>query len=115
MNNGIKGKQNKDKFFTIEFFGVTVIISSFLLLVCLLFGESVLFEIGGEVQSFILGLFGYLSYPLLVVLIFTGFIMLLGKKPTEKRSKKPLVLTLLVLLEFMCLLTVLTSQACQLI
>lgn len=111
MNNGIKGKQNKDKFFTIEFFGVTVIISSFLLLVCLLFGESVLFEIGGEVQSFILGLLGYLSYPLLAVLIFTGFIMLLGKKPTEKRSKKPLVLTLIVLLEFMCLLTVLTSQA----
>ncbi len=111
MRSGIKSKQNKDKFFTVEFFGVTVIISSFLLLVCLLFGENVLFEIGGEVQSFILGLFGYISYPLLATLIFAGFIMLLGKKPADKRSKKPLVFTLLILLEFMCLLTVLTSQA----
>ncbi len=110
MKSGIKSKQNKDKFFTIEFFGMTVIISAFLLLVCLLFGEGVLFEIGGEIQSFILGLLGYISYPLLATSIFIGFIMLLGKKPSNKRSKKPFAFTLLVLLEFTCLLTVLTSQ-----
>ena len=46
MSNSVKGKQSQDKFFTIEFFGVTVILSSFLLLVCLFFGKSVLFEIG---------------------------------------------------------------------
>lgn len=110
MKSGIKGKQNPDKFFTVEFFGVTVIISSFLLLVCLLFGNSVLFEIGGEVQAFVLGIFGYLSYPLLITLIFVGFIMLLGKKPSEKRSKKPLFYTLAVILLFTSLLTVLTNQ-----
>ena len=68
MSNGIKAKQNKDKFFTVEFWGVTIIVSAFLLLVCLLFGENVLFEIGKEVQAFILGLLGYLSYPFLLVL-----------------------------------------------
>ncbi len=109
MSNGIKAKQNPDKFFTVEFFGVTIIISCLLLLVCLLFGNSVLFEIGGEVQSFILGVFGYLSYPILVTLIFIGFIMLLGKKATEKRSKKPIFYTVTVILLITCLLTVLTS------
>ncbi len=110
MKKGIKAKQNPDKFFTLEFFGVTVIISSFLLLVCLLFGNSVLFEIGGEVQSFILGLFGYLSYPIFITLIFIGFIMLLGKKPSNKRSKKPLFYSLTIILLFTSILTVLTNQ-----
>lgn len=110
MKKGIKAKQNPDKFFTVEFFGVTVIISSFLLLVCLLFGNGVLFEIGGEVQSFLLGLFGYLSYPLFITLIFIGFIMLLGKKPSNSRSKKPLFYTVTVVLLLTSLLTVLTNQ-----
>ena len=110
MSNDIKAKQNPDKFFTVEFFGVTVIISSFLLLVCLLFGNSVLFEIGGEIQAFILGLFGYLSYPILITLVFVGFIMLFGKKPTNKRSKKPIFYTLTIILLIISLLTVLTSQ-----
>ena len=89
MSNGVKGKPNKDKFFTVEFWGVTLIVSAFLLAVCLLFGENVLFEIGKEVQVFILGIFGYLSYPLLLVLVFVGFTMLVGKKPkTNKPIKK---------------------------
>ena len=110
MSNGIQGKQKKDKFFTIEFFGVTVIITSFLLLVCLLFGESVLFEIGLEIQVFLLGLLGYLSYPFLLVGIFLGFVMLLGKKPTESKYRKPVFYTVALLFLVMCLLTVLTSQ-----
>ncbi len=110
MSNGIKAKQNPDKFFTIEFFGVTIIISSFLLLVCLLFGNSVLFEIGGEIQAFILGLLGYLSYPILITLTFLGFIMLLGKKATNKRSFKSILYTFAIIFLVTCLLTVLTSQ-----
>ena len=110
MDNGLKAKQSSDKFFTIEFIGVTIIVSSFLLLVCLLFGESVLFEIGKEVQVFLLGLLGYLAYPGLITLIFVGFVMLLGKKPPSNRSKQPIVYTLIILFLLICLLTVITSQ-----
>ncbi|MBR6737803.1 MAG: hypothetical protein IKL82_05525 [Clostridia bacterium] len=109
MSNSVKGKQPNDKFFTIEFFGVTVILSSFLLLVCLFFGKSVLFEIGFEVQSFILGLFGYFSYPLLICTTAIGVMMLLGKKPSAKYSTKNVVILAIYLVIILSLLTVLTS------
>lgn len=110
MSNGIKAKNKKDKFFTIEFFGVTIIVASFMLLVCLLFGEKFLFELSYEVQCFLLGLFGYLSYPVLLTLILIGFIMLLGKKQGEKRSKKPVIYTVSIIFLITCLLTVLTNK-----
>ncbi|MBR3804907.1 MAG: DUF87 domain-containing protein [Clostridia bacterium] len=110
MSNGVKGKPNKDKFFTVEFWGVTLIVSAFLLAVCLLFGENVLFEIGKEVQVFILGLFGYLSYPLLLVLVFIGFTMLVGKKPKTNKPIKKFKSLFIFLFLFICLLTVWTGQ-----
>ncbi|MBO7215028.1 MAG: hypothetical protein J6V66_05985 [Clostridia bacterium] len=110
MSNGIKAKQNKDKFFTVEFWGVTIIVSAFLLLVCLLFGENVLFEIGKEVQAFILGLLGYLSYPFLLVSIFIGFTMLIGRKKESKRSLRKFKHLLIISFLFMCLLTVYTGH-----
>ncbi len=110
MSNGVKGKQNKDKFFTVEFWGVTLVVSSFLVLVCLLFGNKVLFEIGGEVQSFVLGLFGYLSYPVLLTLIFVGFTMLFGRKPERKRSLKKFKLLFAFIFFFISLLTIITNK-----
>ena len=66
MGNGIKEKQSENNFFTIEFFGVTLIVTTFMLLVALIFGEDVLFELGREIQYFLLGVFGYFSYPFLI-------------------------------------------------
>lgn len=100
MNNGIKGKEQEDKFFTAEFFGVTVIITAFLLLLCLFFGEKVLFEIGKEVQCFILGALGYFAYPFLLTLFLVGFLVLLGKKPNRKRVGSLIFLTFLVFIVF---------------
>ncbi len=85
MDNGIKGKQSENKFFTIEFFGVTVIITALLLLLCLFFGKNILFEVGYEVQCFILGVFGYFAYPFLITLFLSGFMILLGKKVNPKK------------------------------
>ncbi len=110
LSNGVKGKQNKDAFFTVEFLGVTVIITAFLLLICLIFGEDVLFEIGKEVQVFLLGLLGWLSYPFLLVSIYLGVMMLVGKKPSKKRSISKLFSFILFMILAMGLLTVITSQ-----
>ncbi len=108
MSNGIQGKEQENKFFTVEFFGVTLIISSFLLLVCLLFGYSILFELGEEIQFSLYGLFGYFSYPLLVSLNVIGFMMLFGKKPSKSSifTVLKLVYTLVLVL---CLFTVITN------
>ena len=98
MSNGIKGKEQDNKFFTVEFFGVTLIISSFLLLVCLLFGSSVLFTLGEEIQYSLLGLCGYFSYPLLFSLNVIGFMMLFGKKPSRSSILTVLRLTFTLIL-----------------
>ncbi len=108
MNNGIKGKDSENKFFTIEFFGVTLIISSFLFLVCLLFGENVFFELGEEIKYFLLGLFGYFAYPLLFSLIMGGFMMLLGKKPQNTAILKAVSLFWLIFL-ILTLFTLITN------
>jgi len=110
LSNGVKGKQNKDAFFTVEFLGVTVIITAFLLLICLIFGENVLFEIGKEVQVFLLGLFGWLSYPILLVSVYLGIMMVVGKKPSKKGSFGKVFSLILFLLIVMCFFTVITSQ-----
>ena len=104
MNNGIKGKENDNKFFTMEFFGVTLIISSFLLAVCLFFGNSVIYYIGGEVKAFLLGVFGYFAYPLLVTVNYLGFMAFFGKKPINKNVAKPLISASLFIISLLCLL-----------
>ncbi len=109
MNNGIKGKEKDDKFFTAEFFGVTVIITAFLLLLCLFFGEKVLFEIGKEVQCFILGVFGYFAYPFLLTLFLVGFLVLFGKKPNPKKKGSLAFLIFLVFIAF-SIMTILTND-----
>ncbi len=109
MSNGIKGKEQDNKFFTVEFFGVTLIISSFLLLVCLLFGDSILFELGKEIQCSLLGLFGYFSYPLLLSLLVIGFMMLFGKKPSKPSSILKVLRLTFTLVLILCLFTTITN------
>ena len=109
MNNGIKGKEPEDKFFTIEFFGVTIIITTLLLLLCLFFGEVILFEVGKEIQNFIYGVLGYFAFPFLITLFFVGFMVLLGKKPNfKKRGGSLIYLGYLVTIAF-SILTILNN------
>lgn len=101
----VKVKDSENKFFTVEFFGVTIIVATFLLLVALLFGKSVLFELGAEVQAFLYGFSGYFSYPLLIALNYVGFMMVLGKKIQKSSTKTNVRFALLFLIALLCLLT----------
>lgn len=105
----VKVKDSNNKFFTVEFFGVAIIVATFLLLVALLFGKSVLFELGAEVQSFLYGFSGYFSYPLLIALNYVGFMMLLGKKIQKSSTKTNVKFTILFLLAVLCLLTTISG------
>lgn len=101
----VKVKDSENKFFTVEFFGVAIIVATFLLLVALLFGKSVLFELGAEVQAFLYGFSGYFSYPLLIALNYVGFMMVLGKKIQKSSTKTNVRFALLFLIALLCLLT----------
>ncbi len=109
MSNGIKQKEAENKFFTIEFFGVTLIVTTFTLLVALVFGEDVLFELGSEIQYFLLGVFGYFSYPLLLSVNATGFMLLFGKKIENNGSKITIKRLVLFLVLVLLLLTSITG------
>lgn len=102
----VRVKDSDNKFFTVEFFGVALIVATFLLLVALLFGKSVLFELGAEVQAFLYGFSGYFSYPLLITLNYVGFMMVLGKKIQKSSTKTNVKFALLFLFSIMCMLTV---------
>ena len=110
MSNGIKEKQNENKFFTIEFFGVTLIVTTFTLLIALIFGQDVLFELGSEIQYFLLGVFGYFAYPFLLSVNVIGFMLLFGKKIQNNGSKKTIKRLTLFLILSLLLLTVITGQ-----
>ena len=105
MDNGIKGKENKSKFFTIEYFGVTLIITAFLLLACLTFGEKILFELGAEVKFFLLGLAGVSAYPLLIALAVSGVFLLFGIKPKKPKRYNKFLSLILACVFFICLTT----------
>ena len=110
MGNGIKEKQSENKFFTIEFFGVTLIVTTFMLLVALIFGEDVLFELGREIQYFLLGVFGYFSYPFLISVNVIGFMLLFGKKIQNNGSIKTIKRLIYLLVLVMLLLTAISGQ-----
>ncbi len=110
MGNGIKEKQTENKFFTIEFFGVTLIVTTFTLLIALIFGQDVLFELGSEIQYFLLGVFGYFSYPFLLSVNAIGFMLLFGKKIQNNGSKKTIKRLTTFLILTLLLLTTITGQ-----
>lgn len=105
----VKVKDSENKFFTVEFFGVALIVATFLLLVALLFGKNVLFELGAEVQAFLYGFSGYFSYPLLIALNYVGFMMVLGKKIQKSSTKTNVKFALLFLFSLLCMLTVISG------
>ncbi len=109
VSNGIKEKQTENQFFTIEFFGVTLIVTTLTLLVALIFGENVLFELGSEIQYFLLGVFGYFSYPLLLSVNLIGFMLLFGKRIQNNDSKKTIKRLIIFLILVLLLLTAITG------
>ena len=105
MSNEIKGKESKPSFFTIEYFGVTLVITAFLLLVCLIFGEQILFELGAEIKYFLLGVAGIFAFPLLIALAVVGIFLLFGIKPSKKKRSKRLNAVICTVIFFGMLMT----------
>lgn len=110
MKTDLRANPRKGDYFTKELFGVLLIIFSFLLLCCLVFGDIIFFDVGKAIKRFLLGLFGILSYPILVWLIVLGFKITTDKKLVTKKE-------LLYLLSFWafvifgtCILTAITAN-----
>ena len=61
-----------------------------------------------EIKKFLLGVFGYFSYPFLISLNISGFMMLLGKKPS-KSSRVTIFRLAFFLFIVLCLFTTINN------
>ena len=88
-------KEKKQSIFTVETFGVVIILFSALALVCLLTRDAIFSIPGLYVNKFLLGLMGYSSYLFFAWAIFMGVLMVSGKK-TGLSVKRKLLLSFAV-------------------
>lgn len=75
-------KQNKDKVSVItkETVGMTLLLFSALVLLITITRSLMLGEVGVAITAFFLGVFGYLTYPLLVLAVYFSLTLVTGKK-----------------------------------
>lgn len=86
-----------DTFINKELCGMALMLVAFFLFFSLVTGNSVFYPVGGIMQAFLLGVAGYFSFPLLILLFFLGLKMLIGKIKFSKRS------ILVAVMIFVCL------------
>lgn len=80
MSKGEQKKRNKSLILSSETTGMLLALFSILGLLCLITGEAVFFAVGLAVQKFLLGLFGFASYPILLFFLFLGIKLVIGFK-----------------------------------
>ncbi|MBO5046519.1 MAG: hypothetical protein J6C93_06575 [Clostridia bacterium] len=75
-------KENKENrsFFTRETVGMTLLLFSAIAFLIAVTRSLMFGEVGIAITGFLLGVFGYLTYPILILLIYTSVVMVFGKK-----------------------------------
>lgn len=85
--------ETKQSVFTKETFGVVTVLFATLCLVCLITRDAVFYTPGSWINSFLFGVFGYFAFPVTVLAMIAGIMLVAGKK-SRMRGKNKLLLTL---------------------
>ena len=84
MNGFGRGEENQKKdrasVFTRETVGMTLLLFSAVLLLIAVVGRFMLGSIGVAINAFLGGLFGFLTYPVLILLLYFSVVLVFGKK-----------------------------------
>lgn len=88
-------KSSIKNYFSAELFGMALALFCVLALVCLITGDAVFSDLGLIVRQFLLGVFGYLSFPILILLCYFGVKAVIGFKVTNRPLKAIAVYLLL--------------------
>jgi len=99
----VKSK-NKIKFFSLEMFGMFLVLISILGIICLFAGEYLFGELGVNIRGFFFGIFGYASYLILLIASFYGILAVAGVNLRLNLSKKNVLLILLFIYSLACIL-----------
>ena len=78
--------KKSDSFFGKELWGMVLMLVSAFLLFSLITGNNIFYPVGGIIRAFLLGVAGYFSFPLLVMIFGWGLMSLSGKKISGKRG-----------------------------
>ena len=93
-----KNSSVKQSVFTAETFGVVLVLFSAFAFVCLISREKIFSAPGQFVNRFLLGTFGYLSYPLSLFCICFGALKVAGKKFFGSVKRKTLIVFAVLLI-----------------
>ncbi len=88
---------------TRELWGMVLTFFSLISLFCLITGDAVFYSLGTAVQKFLLGVFGFVSYPLFIATTLFGILLIFGKK-TEKDNKALAVSLFVCVFALVCIL-----------
>ena len=93
---------------TRETIGFVLVLFAVIALVVLISRSVIFGSVGMAISSFLLGVFGYCSYVVLAALIYTGIVLISGKKIAAKG--KTVALCVLAFIFLACLVHTITSQ-----
>ncbi len=96
--------KNKIKFFSLEMFGMFLVLISILGIICLFAGEYLFGELGTSIRGFFFGIFGYLAYLVLILSSFFGILAVAGVKLQLRLPKRKLFLVILFIYCLACIL-----------
>ena len=111
MNNlgrGNENNQDSNRILTRETVGIVLELFTLLTLIVLLTRSAIFGHVGFAISSFLLGTFGYCSYAVLAALIYTGFVLITGKRLAVPRRFAVAVVLLFVFL--VCLVHTITAD-----
>lgn len=87
FGRGGEDKQKKERVSVItrETIGMTLLLFSAISFFIAVTGRYVFGDVGVAITAFYLGLFGFLTYPLLVLLMYISVVLVFGKKPVSAK------------------------------
>ena len=107
-NNEEQEKVN-NSIFTPETFGMLIVLFSALCFVCLVTGDAIFSSVGSGIKNFLLGVLGYYAYAQMLLCVYFGVTMVIGKGINI--AKKLSLILSFALVSVVILLHAITSSA----
>ena len=104
-------KQKKEnEFINKELLGMTLVLFSAFAFFCLVTGDAVFYPVGGILQKFLLGIFGFFSYPFFLAFFTGGLLMIMGKHADGADNKTTAVACIVLFVDLFLLLQYLINS-----
>jgi len=94
----LKSKSRKYRLFSLETLGILLVLISIIGILCLFAGRYLFGDLGETIRGFLFGVFGYLSYFILIIFSCLGIVSIAGVKIKIKLSKITKIISILFII-----------------